>query len=1085
MYASRFLAHRVVRATILVLLWLCVLIAWDGQRRLQFAIPRSHGARQLTLALTALAVLWPLARCLGQRSKPQFTSQQELRHEWVIVTLLFGLGVFLRLVHFSSIPPGMNHDAAWYGMYATHILTGAAYTPYVSAAWGRETLFSYAIAALVAFLGNSPEAVQLASTLFGIAALVPMYVLARALFGPRVGLAALSFFAASGWHGVFTRAGWRVITLPPFACLALYGFWQGFRTRRVGYWVLLGAMCGLTINTYNAGRVVPLMLALLFLVFVFLRWEHWRSWLVGATVAALTFLIVGGPMLWYAARNFEKWQGRAEHLAEQRIAESRTLSNWADAFAMFNYRGNGNDFFIDEPLLEPFAAVFFVLGVAVALFGLRRQENLFLVFGFLLSLLPGVLSVPNGNRCITAMPFVYLFIGLGFSRFAGCCAALVTAQRRRALITMFFIFAPVVATVETYAEFLGPHRRALYGFSPEATAAGEFMRRYMGTHKVYTIAGNWPEYTLTYLSYNGEGDPLERHYVWAHSFKEIEPEIDRFGRKGLLFVLANDDAGREAALRLGKTFAEHRVEVIKARRLGGKEVGRAFFVDAGSLAKSRPWSNASRALLLRASPGGPSVASARLCLQPVVGDQGLSMRFQTMVPEVGTTTGVREVRWLSDCSAAAAKHPLLEFAVAPPGLIARAGGTQQLLVPRAEIESGHWYEIHALMPAARERVAVFVDGQEAAGGGQLRPYAGGVVRIGGVEVWGDHVNEPGGELYVDNIAVREGIARPGDHLWRRAGRKETVAEDFESMPFGPVSPGGPWVEVRGMVTVVEGPSQWRHSGEATNEGTNAFDGGHGTDPGRFNEPMGVAIGTEGDFFISDRLNHRVQKFAADGAFLSAWGELGNGPGEFREPHDLAADDQFLYVADTWNQRVQVFDWHGTFLFEIKDAPPLSSPRGIYARHGRIYVADSGNGVGRVFDRSGKLLLTLGEKGTGPGKIMEPVDVVADSKGRIYLLNSGNNRIDIFASDGQQVGWFPIPNWRGPHLKESYLAIDAGDILYMTDWDLGRVRRFKNDGAELPPFGPTVSRPSGLDTDGTRIIFTARGDDRVRVALIDK
>ena len=185
----------------------------------------------------------------------------------------------------------------------------------------------------------------------------------------------------------------------------------------------------------------------------------------------------------------------------------------------------------------------------------------------------------------------------------------------------------------------------------------------------------------------------------------------------------------------------------------------------------------------------------------------------------------------------------------------------------------------------------------------------------------------------------------------------------------------------------------------------------------------------------------------------------------------------------WNQRIQVFDWNGTFLFQIKDAPPLSSPRGIFARDGRIYLADSGNGVGRVFDRSGKLLLTLGERGRGPGQLSEPVDILADSKGRVYILNSGNNRMEIFAPSGEPAGSFPIPNWTGPHLKESYLAIDAGNVIYMSDWDSGRVRRFKTSGTELPMIGPTVSRPSGLIVEGTRVVLAARGDNRVRAALV--
>ena len=52
--------------------------------------------------------------------------------------------------------------------------------------------------------------------------------------------------------------------------------------------------------------------------------------------------------------------------------------------------------------------------------------------------------------------------------------------------------------------------------------------------------------------------------------------------------------------------------------------------------------------------------------------------------------------------------------------------------------------------------------------------------------------------------------------------------------------------------------------------------------------------SNGNIYVSERLNHRVQKFAPDGSYLARWGRLGEGPGEFREPMDLAADAQALY-----------------------------------------------------------------------------------------------------------------------------------------------------------------------------------------------
>ena len=128
----------------------------------------------------------------------------------------------------------MNHDAAFNGMYALHVLQGAPYTPYVSAAWGRETLFMYLCTPLVAWLGNRPEPIQLAATLVGIATLPIFYLFARALVGPRVALLGLALLAVCGWHVLFSRVGWRMIMVPPFAMAALLGLWLGLDGRRWG-----------------------------------------------------------------------------------------------------------------------------------------------------------------------------------------------------------------------------------------------------------------------------------------------------------------------------------------------------------------------------------------------------------------------------------------------------------------------------------------------------------------------------------------------------------------------------------------------------------------------------------------------------------------------------------------------------------------------------------------------------------------------------------------------------------------------------------------------------------------------------------
>jgi DNA-binding beta-propeller fold protein YncE len=95
----------------------------------------------------------------------------------------------------------------------------------------------------------------------------------------------------------------------------------------------------------------------------------------------------------------------------------------------------------------------------------------------------------------------------------------------------------------------------------------------------------------------------------------------------------------------------------------------------------------------------------------------------------------------------------------------------------------------------------------------------------------------------------------------------------------------------------------------------------GNGPDTFDRPTGVAIGANGDIFVSDGHNpnkfnaSRIVKFSKDGRFIKTWGRKGSAPGEFDEPHDIfiGGSQNRVYVADRRNNRIQVFDQDGNFI----------------------------------------------------------------------------------------------------------------------------------------------------------------------------
>ena len=97
----------------------------------------------------------------------------------------------------------------------------------------------------------------------------------------------------------------------------------------------------------------------------------------------------------------------------------------------------------------------------------------------------------------------------------------------------------------------------------------------------------------------------------------------------------------------------------------------------------------------------------------------------------------------------------------------------------------------------------------------------------------------------------------------------------------------------------------------------------------FNQPTDVAWDSQGNSYFSDGyINSRIGKVNARGEWVTSWGSLGSGPGQFDTPHGIAvspADE--IYVADRGNRRIQVFDADGNYIREFTVDVPVDTTRG--------------------------------------------------------------------------------------------------------------------------------------------------------------
>jgi DNA-binding beta-propeller fold protein YncE len=264
--------------------------------------------------------------------------------------------------------------------------------------------------------------------------------------------------------------------------------------------------------------------------------------------------------------------------------------------------------------------------------------------------------------------------------------------------------------------------------------------------------------------------------------------------------------------------------------------------------------------------------------------------------------------------------------------------------------------------------------------------------------------------------------------------------------------------------------------------------------GVLRQPRGLACDREGNVYVADFGNCRIQKFDRELKPLAAWGRRGEESGEFRDPCGVAVGpDGLVYVADSWNGRVQVFDGSGKPVREWQG--DFFGPRGIaVARDGRVYVADTGNNRVVRFSAEGARELDWGTKGSAPGTLYEPGGLAVDAGGRVYVCDTSNGRLEMFDRDGAFLNAFDVPGWRREVFSEPYVAVADDGAIWVTVPLASEVRAYSPKGELLRTIGARdlpgveLKKPSGLalrPTDGQLLVSDIEGQSLLPFALAAK
>lgn len=212
------------------------------------------------------------------------------------------------------------------------------------------------------------------------------------------------------------------------------------------------------------------------------------------------------------------------------------------------------------------------------------------------------------------------------------------------------------------------------------------------------------------------------------------------------------------------------------------------------------------------------------------------------------------------------------------------------------------------------------------------------------------------------------------------------------------------LSARGEVLAQYGAAQDGHSGGLQSGGlqsgglqSGGLQGGLGQ--GELNGPAAALRGPDGQVYIADRGNSRIQVFAENGAWLRSLGRRGEGAGELAFPAALAFDGAGdLWVADSLNHRVVVLDrqsGHQLASFGSLGTGPaqLNCPLGLALAHdGVAAVLDSGNGRIQRFDRRGRTYPAIELRDSSGRRALSPRGLTGDRLGTLYIADANGSAL---------------------------------------------------------------------------------------------
>lgn len=235
-------------------------------------------------------------------------------------------------------------------------------------------------------------------------------------------------------------------------------------------------------------------------------------------------------------------------------------------------------------------------------------------------------------------------------------------------------------------------------------------------------------------------------------------------------------------------------------------------------------------------------------------------------------------------------------------------------------------------------------------------------------------------------------------------------------------------------------------------------GAWGTGNGKFWTPCGVAVrwpsgGDPNDVYVADTWNHRIQYFSPTGSYQGKWGSEGSGNNQFERPYGIGINwwnADRVFVADTWNGRISRFTTTGSYVCKWSTTVPMDVD---VASNGNVYVISPNTDSVKYYTGGGSFLGSWGGLGSGNGQFRGPYGIGCAYGGNVYVADSFNHRVQYFTSTGSYLGkWGSEGSGNGQFDHPYGLSVGTDGRVYVADTWNCRCQQFTSTGSFLQAWG---------------------------------